>query len=162
LNLSPEEVQHFSLPSRPRQLVESQTPGTAPRIVLIEDSRADVGLLREALERHNVHCEVTVISNGEAAVKFIDEIEGGRQPRPDLVVMDLNLPKKPGKEVLRRLRGSGACGNIAVVILTSSDNEKDKDDVAPFAPLHYLRKPSKLDDFLTLGALFKQIVHQAD
>jgi CheY-like chemotaxis protein len=60
--------------------------------------------------------------------------------------------------VLKRLRASPVCKDASVVVLTSSDSQKDKDDVAPFAPLHYLRKPSRLADFIALGALFKQIV----
>jgi CheY-like chemotaxis protein len=160
LNLSPEGVRRFSLPFPPPDPAESQTPVTSAHIVLIEDNRADVLLVREALDQHNVRCEVTVISDGEAAIKFIDQIDAGLQPRPDLVIIDLNLPKKPGKEVLKRMRACDACRDVAVVILTSSDARKDKDDVAPFAPLHYLKKPSQLDDFLILGALFRQIVQQ--
>lgn len=135
---------------------------TAPHIVLIEDNRADVLLVREALDQHKVRCEVTVIGDGEAAIKFIDDIDAGRHPSPDLVIIDLNLPKKPGKEVLKRLRECAACKDVAVVVLTSSEARRDKDEIAPFAPLHYLKKPSKLDDFITLGALFRQIVHRAD
>ncbi len=130
--------------------------------MLIEDNRADVLLVREALDQHKVRCEVTVITDGEAAVQFIEEIDAGLRPSPDLAIIDLNLPKKPGREVLKRLRASAACKNVAVVVLTSSDARKDQDEVAPFAPLHYLRKPSTLDDFITLGALFRQIVHQSD
>ena len=130
--------------------------------MLIEDNRADALLVREALEQHKVRCEVTVIADGEVAIKFIDEIDAGLQPSPDLVIIDLNLPKKPGKEVLKRMRACDACKDIPVVVLTSSDARKDKEDIAPFAPLHYLKKPSKLDDFMTLGALFRQIVQQAD
>jgi DNA-binding response OmpR family regulator len=124
---------------------------------LIEDNKADVGLVREALEQHSVPCEVAVIGNGEIAIEFIDEIDAGRYPCPDLIIIDLNLPKKPGKEVLKRVRAS-ACKDVAVVVLTSSDNQKDKEDVAPFVPLHYLRKPSQLDEFITLGAIFKEIL----
>ncbi len=130
------------------------------RIVLIEDNRADVLLVREALDHHKVRCDVTVITDGELAIKFIDDIDSGLQPRPDLVIIDLNLPKKPGREVLKRIRACDACKGVAVVVLTSSDARKDKEDVAPFAPLHYLKKPSKLDDFITLGGLFRQILHQ--
>jgi DNA-binding response OmpR family regulator len=162
LNLSPEEVRRFSLPFPAPEPAESQTIPTAPCILLIEDNRADVLLVREALDQHNVRCDVTVISDGEVAVKFIDQIDAGLQPSPDLVIIDLNLPKKPGKEVLKRMRASAACKDAAIVVLTSSDARKDKDDVAPFAPLHYLRKPSKLDDFLTLGALFRQILNQSE
>jgi DNA-binding response OmpR family regulator len=140
-------------------LAEPQTSTTAPQIVLIEDNRADVGLVLEALEQHNVRCDVTVIGNGEIATQFIDEIDAGQHPCPDLVIIDLNLPKKPGKEVLKRIRSSAACKNVPVVVLTSSDHQKDKEDIAPFTPLHYLRKPSELDAFISLGALFKEIVH---
>jgi two-component system, chemotaxis family, response regulator Rcp1 len=129
---------------------------------LIEDNRADVGLVREALEQHSVHCEVTVIPNGEIAFQFIEELDAGQHPRPDLVIIDLNLPKRPGREVLKRLRASAVCKDAAVVVLTSSDNQKDKDDIAPFTPLHYLRKPSQLDAFIALGALFKEIVDDRD
>jgi CheY-like chemotaxis protein len=158
LNLSPEGVRRFSLPSQRLNIAEPQTPMTAPQIVLIEDNRADVGLVREALEQHNVRCEVTEIANGDIAIRFIEEVELGQHPCPDLFIIDLNLPRKPGREVLKRIRASAACKDVAVVILTSSDNQKDKDDVAPLTPLHYLRKPSRLDDFIGLGALFKEIV----
>ena len=158
LNLSPEGVRRFSLPSQPLNTAEPQTPMTAPQIVLIEDNRADIGLVREALEQHNVRCEVTVIPNGEIAFQFIEEFNAGQHPCPDLFIIDLNLPKRPGREVLKRLRASTVCKDVAVVVLTSSDNQKDKDDIAPFAPLHYLRKPSQLDAFIALGAIFKQIV----
>jgi two-component system, chemotaxis family, response regulator Rcp1 len=127
--------------------------------VLIEDNRADVGLVREALEQHNVRCDVTVIGNGEVAFEFIDEIDAGRHPCPDLVIIDLNLPKKPGREVLKRMRSSAVCKTVPVVVLTSSDHQQDRDDIAPFRPLHYLKKPSELDAFIRLGAIFKQIVN---
>jgi chemotaxis family two-component system response regulator Rcp1 len=158
LNLNQEGVRRFSLPSHPLEAAEPRTAAPKPQIVLIEDNKADVGLISEALEEHGVHCDVTVISNGEIAIKFIDEIEAGERPRPDLVIIDLNLPKKPGKEVLKYMRACTACKDVPVVVLTSSDNQKDKDAVAPFAPLHYLTKPSNLDEFINLGALFKRIV----
>lgn len=129
--------------------------------MLIEDNRADVGLVCEALEQHNVRCDVTLIVNGEAALQFIDEIDAGQHACPGLFIIDLNLPKKPGKEVLKRIRSSATCKNVAVVVLTSSEHQKDKDDIAPFTPLHYLRKPSELDGFISLGALFKQIIHDS-
>jgi two-component system, chemotaxis family, response regulator Rcp1 len=158
LNLSLDGVRHFTLPSQPREAVELQAAAPKAQIVLIEDNRADVGLVREALEQHGVDCDVTVIGNGEIAFRFIDEIEAGRQRCPDLVIVDLNLPMRPGREVLKHMRECGVSKDIPVVVLTSSDNQKDKDEVAPFAPLHYIKKPSKLDDFISLGALFKQIV----
>ena len=137
---------------------EPQSRAASPQIVLIEDNRGDVGLIREALEQHGVCCDVTVFGNGEIATDFIDEINAGRERCPSLFIVDLNLPKKPGKEVLKYLRASAAGHDAAVVVFTSSNSQKDRDDVAPLAPLHYLRKPSSLDEFMALGALFKQII----
>ncbi len=159
LNLSPEGVRRFTLPSQPLEVSPLGTATPKPQILLIEDSKADARLVREALERHSVECEVTVIDNGEIAIGFIDEIECGQHARPDLAIVDLNLPRRPGKEVLKRMRASAAFNDVPIVVLTSSDNQRDKDDVALFSPLHYVTKPSWLDEFLALGALFKQIVH---
>jgi chemotaxis family two-component system response regulator Rcp1 len=115
--------------------------------------------VREALAEHKVRCELTVIVNGERAIRFFDEVDGGEHPCPDLVIIDLNLPKKPGKEVLRRVRTGTSCPDVEVIILTSSDSQKDRDDVAPFGPSRYIRKPSKLDEFVQLGAVFKQSLY---
>jgi CheY-like chemotaxis protein len=158
-SLNPAGVQRFSLPSRRQELLEPQTGTPPPQIVLVEDNRGDVGLIREALEQHDVFCDLTVINNGETALRFIDEIDAGQIPRPKLFIVDLNLPKRPGKEVLNGMRASANCHDVPVVVLTSSDNRKDKEDVAAFAVSRYVRKPSRLDEFMMLGAMFKQIVY---
>jgi DNA-binding response OmpR family regulator len=135
------------------------TPRPAPQVVLVEDSAADVGLVREALQEYQVSCELTVIVNGERAVKFVDEIDAGEHSCPDLFIIDLNLPRKPGKVVLERVRASSNCQTVPIIVLTSSDSQKDKDEVAGFSPSRYIRKPSKLDDFVQLGAVFKQLLY---
>ena len=122
----------------------------------MEDNSADVALVKEALEEQGVRCELTVIPNGELAIRFIEEINAGAEPCPRLVIIDLNLPKKPGREVLRKLRSSSLCGDMPVIVLSSSDSRQDRDDVAQFPPSRYIRKPYNLDEFLNLGAVFKQ------
>jgi DNA-binding response OmpR family regulator len=141
------------------QQADSTLAGSAPQILLVEDNAADVGLVREALEEHRVRCELNVIVDGERAIKFIDEVDAGEQSCPDLMIIDLNLPKKPGKEVLRRIRGSKNCSQVAIIILTSSDNQTDRDEVASFSASKYIRKPSNLYEFLKLGAVFKQLLY---
>lgn len=125
----------------------------------MEDNAADIGLVREALAEHRVPCELTVIVNGERAIKFFDEIDAGEHTCPDLIILDLNLPKKPGKEVLKRVRASKSCADVQVIVLTSSDSKRDRDDLASFSPSLYIRKPSKLDDFIDLGAVFKRSLY---
>ena len=71
-------------------------------------------------------------------------------PRPSLLLLDLNLPRRSGTEVLQRLRQSPTCGNIPVVILTSSDAPKDRESAEQLAADCYFRKPSDLNEFLKI------------
>jgi DNA-binding response OmpR family regulator len=114
--------------------------------------------VREALKEHEVSCEVLIITNGERATTYLDEIDAGKQSCPDLFILDLNLPRKPGTEILERMRAGSTCQLVPVVILTSSDSQKDKDAVAIFNPSRYLRKPLTLESFLQLGAVFKELL----
>ena len=103
-----------------------------------------------------------MISDGESAIAFIQAIDAEADPCPDLAIIDLNLPKKPGREVLARMRQSERCRHIPVVILSSSDAERDKADAVRFGASRYVRKPSKLDDFLSLGAVFKAALSEPE
>src|SRR5581483_4115024 len=125
-----------------------------PQVFLVEDNAADIGLVREALEEYQVRCELTVVRNGAEAINFIEGVDDGCHPCPDLIVIDLNLPKRSGREVLQHVRTSSGCKDAVVVILTSSDSQKDKDAVAEYQPSMYIRKPSKLQEFLALGSVF--------
>ena len=128
-------------------------------ILLVEDNPADVELVMEALEEHEVSCELLLATNGERAVTFLDEIEAGKQPCPDLLILDLNLPRRSGKEILERMRAGSICQHVPVVVLTSSDSQADKDAVARFHPSRYLLKPLALEEFLQLGGVFKRLLN---
>jgi two-component system, chemotaxis family, response regulator Rcp1 len=125
---------------------------------LIEDNNADVGLVREALEEHNVEADILVISDGECAIRYIDDLDAQALDCPDLVILDLNLPKLPGHEVLRSIRKSAQCRDAIVVILSSSDAPEDRADALNLGAHHYFRKPLSLTQFLDLGATFKQLL----
>jgi CheY-like chemotaxis protein len=125
---------------------------------LVEDNPADVELVVEALEEHEVSCELLVLNNGERAANFLDAIDAGKRLCPDLFILDLNLPRRSGTEILERMRAGSTCQQIPVVVLTSSDSQKDKDAVARFNPSRYLRKPLTLDSFLRLGKVFKELL----
>lgn len=159
-NLGPETVRRFLLFSRPSGATGERQAIPERRILLVEDNKADVGLIREALGEHDVDCELIVINNGEAAIRFIDEVDDGVHPCPHLVILDLNLPRKPGTEVLARMRRSPSWGHVALVVLTSSDSRQDRDQVAALGPAEYIAKPSNLHDFLQLGALFKRMADE--
>lgn len=125
---------------------------------MIEDNPADARLVREALEEQALRCELIVLTDGERAIEFIQSLDEAEETLcPALVILDLNLPKKPGKEVLRHIRASVKCRHVTVAILSSSGNQKDKDDAASLGASRYLRKPTRLAEFLELGRVFQEL-----
>jgi DNA-binding response OmpR family regulator len=125
---------------------------------LIEDNPADVLLVREALEEHLVRCELILITNGERATEFIEAFDADDACGPDLVILDLNLPRRSGLQVLQRIRASQKCNHVPVIILSSSDSQKDKSAAASLGASRYLRKPSRLAEFMQLGSVFKEFL----
>jgi CheY-like chemotaxis protein len=128
------------------------------RILLVEDNPADVGLVREALEEHVVDCDLTVITDGESAIRFIQELDRSDAELPTLVILDLNLPRRTGRDVLQSLRASVRLSKAPTVILSSSDGKTDREDAARLGASAYIRKPSQLGDFIALGAIFKSFL----
>lgn len=115
--------------------------------------------MREALEAAGVEANLHVMSDGEKAVRFIDEAdEDGAAPCPCLVLLDLNLPKKPGIEVLRHLRRSRRCANSVVLVVSSSDSHKDKAEVASMGANGYFRKPSDYEAYIRIGETVKALL----
>jgi CheY-like chemotaxis protein len=129
-------------------------------VMLIEDNPADANLVHVALLEHGVKCELVHVKDGEEAVDFIDRLDRGEAPCPDLVILDLNLPRKPGSTVLKRVRESEVCGHIPVVVLTSSNDQKDRDEAKRLGASLYIRKPSRLSELMSLGAVFKDLIEK--
>jgi DNA-binding response OmpR family regulator len=127
-------------------------------ILLVEDNPADANLVRKALEEHNIEGELMVAGDGENAIRLIEELDALSVDCPDLIIVDLSLPKRSGREVLARLRLSARCSRVPIVILTSSDAKKDQVEAARLGVSQYLRKPSRLEDFLNLGGILKAIL----
>jgi CheY-like chemotaxis protein len=120
-------------------------------VLLVEDNPGDVRLTREALKEGKVHNNLHVAPDGVEALAFLRR-EGryADAVRPDLILLDLNLPRKSGREVLEEVKGDPALRNIPVVILTSSQAEQD---IARAYDLHancYITKPVDLDQFITV------------
>jgi two-component system response regulator len=133
---------------------------TAFRIFLAEDNPADVYLVREAFQHHGLHCELHIASNGEEAIEYVRAIgRGPDSPGPHLAMLDLNLPRVDRGDILREFQENPACSRIPLIVLSSSDSERDLRATGqlPEASL-YFRKPADLDAFLELGALVKQIL----
>jgi CheY-like chemotaxis protein len=134
---------------------------TINQILLAEDNPGDVELVREALREHDVHCELRIISDGEQALTFIDGLDlDSDLPCPDLLLLDLHLPKCGGIEILQRLRASERCGQTPVVVFTSSESMPGPQNAGETAAVHYFRKPASLSQFMQLGQIVKEIVNR--
>ena len=118
-------------------------------ILLVEDSPGDVRLTREALKDAKMHINLHVASDGIEAMAFLNrEGEYADVPRPDLILLDLNLPRKDGRQVLEEIKVNPALMTIPIVILTTSASDED---VLRSYRLHancYISKPVDLDGFL--------------
>ena len=129
------------------------------QVLLAEDNAADVYLIREALREHQVNCELQVASDGQEVLETLTG-ESVRAGTLKLIILDLNLPRHDGIEILERLRDTGL-GRIPVVVLTSSDSQRDRDIALRLGAVRFLRKPSELEQFLSLGAVFKELLENS-
>ena len=128
----------------------SDLQATPPiEILLVEDDPGDVLMTREAFEDYKIANRLTVVTNGEDAIAYLRR--QGRfadAPTPDLVLLDLNLPRRDGREVLADIKGDPDLRRIPVVILTTSEAEED---VIAAYDLHanaYVRKPVDFEQFV--------------
>jgi len=123
-------------------------------VLLVEDDPGDVVLIKEAFEYNKVHNALHVVSDGVEALDFLyrrGEYDGA--PRPDLVLLDLNLPRKDGREVLEEVKADRDLRTIPVVVLTTSEAEED---IVRSYDLHanaYVTKPVDFDRFIEVVRL---------
>jgi CheY-like chemotaxis protein len=123
---------------------------------LVEDNPGDVRLTREALREGKILNELSVVEDGVEALAFLRR-EGryAEAVKPDLILLDLNLPKKDGREVLQEIKGDGALKKIPVVVLTTSAAERD---ILKAYDLHancYITKPVDLEQFIRVVQLIE-------
>jgi CheY-like chemotaxis protein len=136
---------------------DPQAEGAAPvEILLVEDDPGDVLMTKEALADAKMANELHVVGNGEEALAFLfQEGEYGGAPRPGLILLDLNLPRVDGREVLARIKDDEVLRRIPVVVLTTSEAEED---ILHSYDLHanaYVTKPVDFDAFV-------KVVRQVD
>lgn len=126
-----------------------QETGRPAEFLLVEDNPGDVRLTREALRESKVRNNLSVVGDGEEALKFLRRHSPYENaPRPDIILLDLNLPKKDGREVLSEIKSDSALKRIPVVVITSSEAEQD---ILQTYDLHvncYVTKPVDLDQFI--------------
>jgi len=125
----------------------------------VEDSLADITLIRMAMERSGVPAEIRVVGDGEEAVRLFENADlDPAASCPDLVILDLNLPRFKGSEVLRRLRASARCATVPVLVVTSSDSSDDREQMKKLGANGYFRKPSELSEYMKLGQVARGLL----
>ena len=120
-------------------------------VLLVEDDPGDVVLIREAFEHNKVYNALHVVSDGVQALAFLRrEGEYAEAPQPDLVLLDLNLPRKDGREVLQELKADPALCRIPVIVLTTSAAESDILHSYDLQANCFITKPLDLDEYFTV------------
>jgi CheY-like chemotaxis protein len=132
-----------------------------PHILLVEDNKLDIFVVQEAFADHEIPALLDVVQDGEAAMRFIDAIdEDDALACPSLVLLDLNLPKRGGTEVLAYLRRSKRCAAAKVLIVTSSNSARDRAATQQMGASVYFLKPASYDEFLKIGEVILETLNE--
>jgi two-component system, chemotaxis family, response regulator Rcp1 len=133
--------------------------GEMVRILLVEDNAGDVYLFRKALENAELNFELNVIEDGAEALAFArQEGKYAGSPVPDLALLDLNLPKNEGIEVLKAMRHNSHLSKVPVVITSTSATPRERADAERLGVQRYIMKPLDLESFLQIGTVLKEII----
>jgi two-component system, chemotaxis family, response regulator Rcp1 len=129
------------------------------QILLVEDNPGDIYLFRQALKGAGLNFELTVIEDGAEALAFAKrDGKYAGSPVPDLAVLDVNLPKIQGTEVLGAMRQNEELAHVPVALMTSSATPGDQAMSKEFNVTRYIMKPLDLEDFLQIGKVLKQLL----
>ncbi|MBC2605275.1 response regulator [Pelagicoccus albus] len=135
----------------------------AIEILLVEDNEADIRLTQIALDRSNLEHNLNVVKDGEQAIAYLKGEEGyDERVEPDLVLLDLNLPKVNGSEVLKDIRATEALKDLPVIVLTTSDADKDIFESYELHANCYLTKPDSLNRFMDVVEMIKDFWTKAN
>jgi CheY-like chemotaxis protein len=128
------------------------------RLLLVEDNEADVVLIRASLNRHGFAGDLLVLTDGEQAINLFEAGGGAEDPDFDAMILDLNLPKRTGIEVLAALRNSERGRNLPVAVFSSSASQEERQAAAALGANLYLQKSSDLGEFMKLGERIRELL----
>jgi CheY-like chemotaxis protein len=131
-----------------------------PKITVIEDNDADILLLEDALRNAGIECEIRVIGDGQEARRYIT---GGHtaQSRPDLILVDFNIPKEDGLSLLAAVRESEALRAVPVIVWSSTCSDRDQKAATAFGVVDFVVKPGRLEEWGTLGERLRDLLRGA-
>lgn len=122
----------------------------ALKILLVEDSPSDARLIREALKETALPVQIAVARDGVEAMEHLYRSDTGAASRPDLILLDLNLPRKNGREVLAEIKASPSLKQIPVLVMTSSRADEDISEAYSLNANCYITKPGDLQDYVNV------------
>jgi len=125
-------------------------------ILLVEDNPNDVEITRRALEKGQVRNELTVARDGQEALDILFGSGNGSVPRPGLILLDLNLPKVDGREVLEKIKADPKLRRIPVIVLTISTSEEDIARTYDLGVNTFISKPVRFEDFIKVVTTIKE------
>jgi chemotaxis family two-component system response regulator Rcp1 len=128
------------------------------RTLLVEDNPADVFLLCKALQQNGITLDLYVAEDGDIAIQHRNEVDFSFISSPELIIVDLNLPRVTGFEVVTRVRASPRCGSVPVAVLTSSDSPTDRREAARRGASAYLLKATEVSELAKIGADLKDLL----
>lgn len=120
------------------------------RILLVEDSPSDVRLLKEAFKDSSINVRMTVVKDGVEGMAYLNRMLSGLEMRPDLIILDLNLPRKSGREVLLEVSTEERLQSLPILVMTSSNSEDDASFAYNYGADSFTTKPSDLAEYVPI------------
>lgn len=142
--------------------VNQPAPSTPRTVLLVEDNPTDLYVIRLVLERCELDLELRVARDGEDALHYLEDIGRQKCACPALVLLDLNVPKIGGIEVLRRLRHASPCNRIPVIVVTSSGEPADRAETHKLGADAFFQKPADLAAYMQLVPLVKSVLGRSE
>src|SRR5439155_16482643 len=138
--------------------MDTSVPRTPLTIIVVEDNPLDVYLIQWVLKAHELAHDLQVIADGDHAMDYVNQLAHEERRRsPTLMLLDLNLPQRDGKEILQRVKAIPQGSDVRVVVVTSSTNPTDRRETLAMGADAYFEKPSHLNEFMQLGDVIKRL-----
>jgi DNA-binding response OmpR family regulator len=130
-------------------------------ILLAEDNVEDAELVCIALKEHRVDCALHVVRDGEKAITLFDSLDAdAKNPGLDLLLVDMNLPKRSGEDILKRLRSTKHYAQTPVIVMSGLASGAVEGTATRHAAMVYFKKPSTLNEFMQLGSIVQSVLEK--
>lgn len=128
-------------------------------VLVVEDNAADVFLVQEAFREHGLCVKLVVMEDGEKAIQWIRRASCEPESEaPRAVLLDLNLPKRTGAEVLEKLRSTERFRDLPVIIFTSSNSHQDRSLATRFPATHFFQKSPDFEEYIRIGKVVREVI----